>query len=91
MTPDYLAAVLALLTTHPAALVLMTLRVLLALHVAVPYAYLVYRIAGGQWDGIDWGWRVLRAVHELRRARVSDKGNEKGEMDGLRTNTITVR
>lgn len=69
MTPDYLTAVLSLLTTHPAALVLMTLRVLLALHVAVPAAYLLYRMMGGGWDGIEWARRVLVAVHELRRAQ----------------------
>lgn len=67
--PDYLAAVLALLTTHPAALILMTVRVLLALHVAVPALYLLYRALGFQWDGLAWGWRVLVAVHELRRAQ----------------------
>lgn len=68
MTP-YLSAALSLLTTHPAALLLATLRVLLALHVAVPALYLLYRMAGGQWDGIEFARRVLTAVHELRRAQ----------------------
>lgn len=68
MTP-YLTTVLTLLTTHPGALVLMTLRVLVYLHITVPALYLFYRIGGGQWDGIAWTWRVLLAVHELRRAR----------------------
>lgn len=69
MTPLYLTAVLTLLTTHPAAHVLMTVRVLLALHVAVPAAYLIYRMAGGAWDGIEFARRVLVAVHALRRAQ----------------------
>lgn len=69
MTP-YFTAVLALLTTHPGALVLNTLWIMFLLHVAVPYAYLIYRMAGGQWDGIEFARRVLLAVSELRRARM---------------------
>lgn len=65
----YLAAVLSLLTASPAALALMTLRVLLALHVAAPACYLIFRALGFQWDGLAWGWRVLAGVHELRRAQ----------------------
>lgn len=69
MTYPYLTSVLALATSNPAALVLATLRVLLALHVAVPALYLMYRMAGGGWDGIAFARAVLLAVSELRRAQ----------------------
>lgn len=68
MTPDYFTAVLALVATHPGALVLNTLWILFLLHVALPVAYLLYRMMGGGWDGIEFARAVLAAVHELRRA-----------------------
>lgn len=68
MTP-YLAAVLALLTTQPGALALNMLWIMFLLHVAVPVSYLIFRALGFQWDGIEWGWRLLVAVSELRRAQ----------------------
>lgn len=48
------------------AYILNTLWILLLLHLAVPCAYLVFRMMGGEWDGLAWAGQVLYMVHELR-------------------------